>query len=244
MYTWNQIQNCHDNAACNKKKAFFTNKVGLNLRKKLVQCYIWCIALYCAELGQFRKLIGNTCKVFYCGAGEGWRRSLYRSCEKLRSITESQGWQEYATKRRKASWIGHILRGNCFLKRVFEGKIEGAGRRGIRRKQLLDDRKEQTGYCNWKVTDRTLENSLWKRLWTCRKTSEWMKTLKNLGIVDIKVYCFDCSSYIFGTMTKTDCQRYINSPIPVGPNIIVQCLLNRHPRVMRKRSASWVGYTQ
>jgi hypothetical protein len=29
-------------AAFNKKKALFTSKSGLNLRKKLVTCYIWC----------------------------------------------------------------------------------------------------------------------------------------------------------------------------------------------------------
>jgi hypothetical protein len=28
-------------------------------------------------------------------------------------------------KRRKANWIGHILRRNCLLKHVIEGKIEG-----------------------------------------------------------------------------------------------------------------------
>jgi len=27
--------------------------------------------------------------------------------------------------RRKANWIGHILRRNCLLKHVIEGKIEG-----------------------------------------------------------------------------------------------------------------------
>jgi hypothetical protein len=27
-------------------------------------------------------------------------------------------------QRRVAKWIGHILRRNCFLKHVFEGKIE------------------------------------------------------------------------------------------------------------------------
>jgi hypothetical protein len=36
--------------------------------------------------------------------------------------------------RRKVNWIGHILRGNCLLKDVTEGKIEGrvevTGRRG------------------------------------------------------------------------------------------------------------------
>jgi len=29
-----------------------------------------------------------------------------------------------AVKRRKANWIGYILRGNCLLKHVTEGKIE------------------------------------------------------------------------------------------------------------------------
>jgi hypothetical protein len=39
---------------------------------------------------------------------------------------------------------------NCLLKNVIEGKIEGriemTGRRGRRRKQLLDDLKEKRGY--------------------------------------------------------------------------------------------------
>jgi hypothetical protein len=51
------------------------------------------------------------------------------------------------TKRRKASWIGHIWRRNCFLKYVIggkvEGRIEGTGRRGRIRKQLVDDLKEK-----------------------------------------------------------------------------------------------------
>jgi len=48
----------------------------------------------------------------------------------------------------KAKWIGHNLRGNCLLKHVIEGKIEGRievwGRRGRRRRKLLgkpDERK-------------------------------------------------------------------------------------------------------
>jgi hypothetical protein len=31
----------------------------------------------------------------------------------------------YTIKRRKANWIGHILRRNCLLKHVIEGKLEG-----------------------------------------------------------------------------------------------------------------------
>jgi hypothetical protein len=42
-------------AAFNKKKNIFTSKLELNLRKKLVKCYIWSIALYGAEKWRFGK---------------------------------------------------------------------------------------------------------------------------------------------------------------------------------------------
>jgi hypothetical protein len=49
-------------------------------------------------------------------------------------------------RKRKVNWIGHILRRNCLLQRVFEGKIqwgiEVTERRGRRRGKLLDDLKE------------------------------------------------------------------------------------------------------
>jgi hypothetical protein len=79
----------------------------------------------------------------------------------------------HTIKREKANWIGHILRRN-FLKHVSEGKIEGrievTRRRERRGKQLLDDIKEIKVYWKLKkeILDRTVENSLWKRLWTCR----------------------------------------------------------------------------
>ena len=38
-----------EKAAFNKKKTLFTSKLDLNLRKKLVKCYIWSMALYGAE---------------------------------------------------------------------------------------------------------------------------------------------------------------------------------------------------
>ena len=36
-------------AMFNKKRALFTSKLDLELRKKLVKCYIWSTALYGAE---------------------------------------------------------------------------------------------------------------------------------------------------------------------------------------------------
>jgi hypothetical protein len=62
----------------------------------------------------------------------------------------------HAVERKKATWIGNILRRNCHLKLVIEGKIEGrtaaAERRGAGCKQLL--RNLQETKWNEKALDR------------------------------------------------------------------------------------------
>jgi hypothetical protein len=67
-------------------------------------------------------------------------------------------------ERRKAVWIGHVLRRKCLLKHVVGGKVEGTimvtGRRGIRSKQLLDDPKEMRGYR--KAKGAALDSTLWR----------------------------------------------------------------------------------
>ena len=65
----------------------------------------------------------------------------------------------------KANWIGHILRRNCLLKQVIEGKIkekmEVARRRGRRRKKkLLDDLKDRRGYSHLK--EEALDRTIWR----------------------------------------------------------------------------------
>ena len=64
-----------------------------------------------------------------------------RNEEVLLTVTEERNIQQ-TIKRRKANWIGHILRRNCLLKHGIKGKIEGrieaTGRRGRRRKKLLN----------------------------------------------------------------------------------------------------------
>ena len=64
----------------------------------------------------------------------------------------------------KASWIGHILRRNCLLKQVIEGKIKGemevTRRRGRRRKKLLDDLKDRRGYSHLK--EEALDRTMWR----------------------------------------------------------------------------------
>jgi len=67
-------------------------------------------------------------------------------------------------RKRKTKWIGYILRRNCLLKQVVEGKIKGetevARRRGRRRKKLLDDFKNKRGYSHLK--DETQGRTMWR----------------------------------------------------------------------------------
>jgi hypothetical protein len=67
---------------------------------------------------------------------------------------------KYVNGKRKATWIGHILRRNCLLQRVIEGEIQGGievtGRQGRR---LLDDLKERRGYSHLK--EEALDRTMW-----------------------------------------------------------------------------------
>jgi hypothetical protein len=135
-------------AAINKMRTLFTSNLDLNLRNKLIKCYIWSIALYGAESWTPRKVDQK-----YLERSEMWCWMETFSCTdrvKNEKVLQSQEGQECPTyNKKKANWIGHILRRNCLPELVIEGKIEGnievMGRRGRTRKQLLDDLKETRG---------------------------------------------------------------------------------------------------
>jgi len=137
------------------------------LRKKLVNCYIWSIALYGAETWTLRAVDQKQLDSFemWC-----WRRMEMISWtdhvrnEKVLLRVKEQRNILHEISKRKANWIGHILRRNCLLQRVIEGKIKGGievtGRRGRRRRKLLDDLKERRGYCN--LEEEALDRTIWR----------------------------------------------------------------------------------
>ena len=82
------------------------------------------------------------------GAEQGCRRSFWTYCvrnEKLLHRLNQDRNILCRIKRRKAAWVGHILRINCLLKGMMRG-IEIMERKGRRHKQLLDDFKETREY--------------------------------------------------------------------------------------------------
>jgi len=62
--------------------------------------------------------------------------------------------------KRKAKWIGHILRRNCLLIQVIEGQIEVTRRQERRCKKLLDDLKDRKAYCELK--EEPLDRTMWR----------------------------------------------------------------------------------
>jgi hypothetical protein len=114
----------------NKNRALFTSILDLELRKKLVKCYVWSTASYGAETWMLQavdqkhlKNLGINC----------WRRmeninwtDHVRNEEVLLRVKEQRNILREISKR-KAHWIGHILRRNCLLQRIVKGKMKEGG---------------------------------------------------------------------------------------------------------------------
>jgi hypothetical protein len=85
------------------------------------------------------------------------------SCEKS-GVNQAVPSVQSVSNSDNSRWIGHILRKNCLLQRVIEGKIQGGievtGRQGRRLTKLLDDFKERRGYSHLK--EETLDRTMWR----------------------------------------------------------------------------------
>jgi hypothetical protein len=132
---------------------------------KLVKCYVWSIALYGAETWTLRAVDQKHLESFEMWY---WRRMEKISWtdhvrnEVLLRVKEQRNILHKICKR-KANWIGHILCRNFLLQQVIKRKIkleiEVTGRRGRRRRKLLDDLKERRGYSHLK--EEALDRTMW-----------------------------------------------------------------------------------
>jgi hypothetical protein len=138
-------------AAFNECKSLLKKKLDLNLRKKLVKCYIWSTALYGAETWTLREIDQKHLESFEMWCWRRMEKISWTDCvkdeEKLHTAKEERNIL-HTLRRNMSNWAGHTLRRNCLVKHVIEGKIEGTVKRGLKRKQLLDDLKEKRRYWN------------------------------------------------------------------------------------------------
>ena len=163
-----------------------------------MKCYIWSTVLYGAETWTLRAVDQKHLESFEMWR---WRRMEKISCtdhvrneEVLLRVKEQRNIL-HKIRKRKANWIGHILRRNCLLQRVTERKIQGGtevtGWQGRRRRKLLDDLKERRGYSNLKeeAQDRTMWRVRFGRGFgpVVRQTTKWMTRTDHLK-------CYPCKS--------------------------------------------------
>jgi hypothetical protein len=151
------------------KRAHSTSTLDLELRKKLVKCYICSITLYGTETWTLREVDQKHLENFEIWCWRKMEKISWTDHVKNEDVLLRVKLQRnilHEIRKRKANWIGHILRRNCFLQRVIEGKIkegiEVTGRRGRRHRKLLDDLKERGGYSHLK------EEALDRTMWTAR----------------------------------------------------------------------------
>ena len=154
-------------ASFNNKKNLFTSKLDLNLWKKVVKCYVSSMAVYGAETWTLRATDQKRVESFemWC-----WRRmekiiwTNHVGNEEVLLRINEQSNILHGIRKRKANWVGHIVRRNCLLKQIIEGKIKGqievTRRRGRRRKKLLDDLKDRRRYCQ--LNEGALDRTMWR----------------------------------------------------------------------------------
>jgi hypothetical protein len=153
--------------AFNKKRTLFTSTLDFELRKKLVKCYIWSIALYGAETWTLRAVDQKHLESFEMWCSRRMEKISWTdhvSNEDVLLRVKEQRNILHEIRKQKANWIGHILPRNCLLQGVTEGKIQGGtevtGRQGRRRRKLLDDLKERRRYFHLK--EEALDRNMWR----------------------------------------------------------------------------------
>jgi hypothetical protein len=121
--------------------------------RKFVKCQNNCIY----------KLHFRACFVVVKEKREGIRTDHVRNEEVLLRVKEQRNILHEISKR-KANWIGHSLRRNCLLWQVIEGKIKGGievtVRRGGRRRKLLHEVEERSGYSH--LMQEALDRTMWR----------------------------------------------------------------------------------
>ena len=127
--------------------------MNLELKKRMMKCLVWSVALYAAETRTLMQTDRRRLEAFEMWI---WRRMekatwLATTEEVLRRLNEDKQilisiWQ------RKHQWNGHVLRHNGLLHEVIEGRMRGKPTTGRRRIQMQHDVANDHSYVALKWT--------------------------------------------------------------------------------------------
>ncbi|KAI5738445.1 hypothetical protein M8J77_007179 [Diaphorina citri] len=139
-------------------------RIPMKLRKRFAKCYIWSVVLYGCETWTMRKKEETYLESFEMWL---WRRienikwsDKVRNEEVLRRVGEERTILR-TIKKRKRSWLGHILRRDCIQRRIMEGRIEGTRSRGRKKFGMLTDILK--GRTFEEIKDEAQDRERWRR---------------------------------------------------------------------------------
>jgi len=139
------------------EKKLFTGKMNLELKKRIMKCLVWSVALYAAETWTLTQTDRRRLEAFEMWI---WRRlekiswlDKVTNEEVLKRVNEDRQvlnsiWQ------RQYRWISYILRHNGLLHEIIEDRMKGKPTRG--RIQMLHDLANGDGFValKWAAEDR------------------------------------------------------------------------------------------
>lgn len=149
--------------AFEEKRRVLTGNLDLELRKRMMKCFVWSVMLCGAETWELRKEDIRRIEAF-----EMW---VYRRMERVSWVDRVSNVEVLGrvsaerelmnrVRRRQRNWIGHVLRGNSLFRDVIEGKLEGKRTRGRRRIDLLSELKGGCSYQELKI--RSWDRQKWR----------------------------------------------------------------------------------
>jgi len=100
------------------KKKLFTGKMNLELKKRIMKCLVWSVALYAAEMWALkqtdrRRLEASEMWIWRRMEKISWFVDKVTNEEVLRRVNEDRQILN-STWQRKHRWIGHVLRFQIF----------------------------------------------------------------------------------------------------------------------------------
>ena len=145
-------------AAFNRRRALFTSTLDLDLRKKLLRNYIWSKVLYVAEIWTLlavdqKHLQSYEMSCLRMMEKNSWTEHvmneevLLRVKDQRNTLHEISKW--------KTNFIGHILRTNCLLQWVIEGKIKGG-------QKWMEGEEEEVGNY-WMTLRKGKDDIIWRK---------------------------------------------------------------------------------